>query len=212
MGLLTGLRHGYLAHRCFRGILAWRRGLLDGLWHDHPAHRCLSGIPAWQRGTSDRPLARPPCPQVPQGHPGVAKDEYCPVFGTATMPTGAPEASRRGEEPPDQRQTGLCSMQRPVILLSGLPPDLPDGFIRQPYRPSDRPALPTALPEALAAGSHGSSLPPTLPAGFVSQTFRPPDRQTFPNARPTASPPARPPRFPNARPPVRPACLTDSLT
>ena len=69
-------------------------------------------------------------------------------------------------------------MQRPVILLSGLPPDLPDGFIRQPYRPSDRPALPTALPEALAAGSHGSSLPPTLPAGFVSQTFRPPDRQT----------------------------------
>ena len=70
-------------------------------------------------------------------------------------------------------------MQRPVILLSGLPPDLPDGFIRRAYRPSDRPALPTALPEALAAGSPGSSLPPTLPTGFVSQTFRPPDRQTY---------------------------------
>ena len=84
------------------------------------------------------------------------------VFGTATLPTGASGASSRGEEPPDQRQTGLCSMQRPVILSPGLPPDLPDGFIRRAYRPSDR-----------------SSLPPTLPAGFVSQTFRPPDRQTY---------------------------------
>ena len=147
------------------------------------------------------------------------------------MPTGAPEASRRGEEPPDQRQTGLCSMQRPVILLSGLPPDLPDGFIRRAFRPSDRPALPTALPEALAAGSHGSSLPPTLPAGFVSQTFRPPDRQTYRMvsyvgltwpALPTALPEAlagrvtwviltahltdgfRQPDFPTARPPDLP--------
>ena len=89
------------------------------------------------------------------------------------MPTGASGASSRGEEPPDQRQTGLCSMQRPVILLSGLPPDLPDGFIRRAYRPSDR-----------------SSLPPTLPTGFVSQTFRPPDRQTY---RTPDRTPARPP-------------------
>ena len=99
------------------------------------------------------------------------------------MPTATSGASRRGEEPPDQRQSGLCSMQRPVILLSGLPPDLPDGFIRRAYRPSDR-----------------SSLPPTLPTGFVSQTFRPPDRQTFPNARP------------NARPAASPASLTSSPT
>ena len=97
------------------------------------------------------------------------------VFGTATMPTGASGASRRGEEPPDQRQTGLCSMQRPVILLSGLPPDLPDGFIRRAYRPSDRPALPTALPDALAGRVTwviltGWFYTPDLPAGFVPAT------------------------------------------
>ena len=121
------------------------------------------------------------------------------------MPTGASGASRRGEEPPDQRQTGLCSMQRPVILLSGLPPDLPDGFIRRAYRPSDRPALPTALPEALAGRVTwviltGWFYTPDLPAGFVpaarpasltdsltSQTDQQPHRPD----RPTASP-ARP--------------------
>ena len=66
--ILTGLRHGDLAHRCFRGILAWRNGLVSDLrhsdpthrylrdilacrnglvsdlWHSNPAHRCLSGI------------------------------------------------------------------------------------------------------------------------------------------------------------------------
>ena len=100
------------------------------------------------------------------------------------MPTATSGASRRGEEPPDQRQTGLCSMQRPVILSPGLPQDLPDGFIRRPYRPSDRPALPTALPEALAGRvtwviltahltgrfrqpDFPTSRPPDLPAGFV---------------------------------------------
>ena len=108
---------------------------------------------------------------MPTGASGASRrgeGGFWTVFGTATLPTATSGASRRGEEPPDQRQTGLCSMQRPVILLSGLPPDLPDGFIRRPYRPSDR-----------------SSLPPTLPTGFVSQTFRPPDRQTFrPSDRP----------------------------
>ena len=132
------------------------------------------------------------------------------------MPTGASGASSRGEEPPDQRQTGVCSMQRPVILLSGLPPDLPDGFIRRAYRPSDR-----------------SSLPPTLPTGFVSQTFRPPDRQTYRTpdrtpARPPdrqtyrqvsfqrpdrpASPVARPAALPAASPVARPAASPASHT
>ena len=132
-------------------------------------------------------------------------------IGTESRPTGVPEASRRGEEPPDQRQTGLCSMQRPVILLSGLPPDLPDGFIRRAYRPSDRPALPTALPEALAGRVTwviltGWFYTPALPAGFVpaaipacltDQPHRPaspasptdqPDRPATPVARPAASP------------------------
>ena len=59
------------AHRI--QVIAWRRGLQDGLWHGDHAHRYSRGIPAWQRGTSDRPLARRPCPQVLQGHPRVAK-------------------------------------------------------------------------------------------------------------------------------------------
>ena len=49
-GLLTGLRHGDLAHRYLRGILAWRRRLLDDLRHGDLAHKCSRGIPAWRRG------------------------------------------------------------------------------------------------------------------------------------------------------------------
>ena len=49
-------------------------GLLDGLWHGYPAHRCSRGILAWRRGSSFRPLARLPCPQVPNCYPrGVNK-------------------------------------------------------------------------------------------------------------------------------------------
>ena len=43
-------------------------------------------------------LAQEPYPQVPQGHPRVAKGDFWPVFGTATLPTGASETSPRGEE------------------------------------------------------------------------------------------------------------------
>ena len=32
--------------------------------------------PGVAKGASGRSLARPPCPQVPQWHPSVAKDEY----------------------------------------------------------------------------------------------------------------------------------------
>ena len=119
------------------------------------------------------------------------------------MTTSTSGASRRGEEPPEQRQTGLCSMQRPVILLSGLPPDLPDGFIRRAYRPSDRPALPTALPEALAGKvtwviltahltdgfrqpDFPTSRPPDLPDGFIRRAYRPSDRPALPTALPEA--------------------------
>ena len=52
---------------------------------------------AWRRGTSGRSSARLPCPQVLQWHPRVAKGVFWLVFGTATMPTGAPEPSPRGE-------------------------------------------------------------------------------------------------------------------
>ena len=117
------------------------------------------------------------------------------------MPTATSGASRRGEEPPDQRQTGLCSMQRPVILSPGLPPDLPDGFIRRAYRPSDRSSLPTALPEALAG---------RVTWVILTGWFYTPD---LPNASSTARPPDLPDGF--IRQPHRaatPACLTDSLT
>ena len=148
------------------------------------------------------------------------------VFGTATLPTGASGASSRGEEPPDQRQTGLCSMQRPVILSPGLPPDLPDGFIRLPYRPSDRPTLPTALPEALAGRvtwviltahltdgfrqpDFPTSRPPDLPDGFIRRAYRPSDRSSLPPTLPAGfvSQTFRPPdrqTFSNARPAARP--------
>ena len=45
-GLLTGLWHGYPAHRSLGGILAWQRGLLTGLWHGDPAYKYLRAIPA----------------------------------------------------------------------------------------------------------------------------------------------------------------------
>ena len=49
-------------------------GLLAGLRHGYPAHRCSRGILAWRRGSSFRPLARLPCPQVPNCYPrGVYK-------------------------------------------------------------------------------------------------------------------------------------------
>ena len=47
--------------------------------------------------SSDRSSARPPRPQVAQGHPRVAKGVFWPVFGTATLPTDASVASSRGE-------------------------------------------------------------------------------------------------------------------
>ena len=36
----------------------------------------LQRHPGVAKGASDRSLARRPCPQVPQWHPSVAKDEY----------------------------------------------------------------------------------------------------------------------------------------
>ncbi len=47
---LVGLRHGDPAHRCLRGMPAWRSGHLSTLRHGNPIHKCFSGIPAWRRG------------------------------------------------------------------------------------------------------------------------------------------------------------------
>ena len=62
-----------------------------------PCPQVLQCHPRVAKGSSDRSSARRPCLQVPQGHPRVAKGGFWTVFGTATPPTGAPEASRRGE-------------------------------------------------------------------------------------------------------------------
>ena len=113
-------------------VISWQSVPLASLRHGDLAHRCSRGITAWRRGASGRSLARRPCPQVHQGHPrvakhhltdlrmvpfrctsrssarrvgpqvlqrhhGVAKRGFWTVFGTAALPTGAPEASRRGK-------------------------------------------------------------------------------------------------------------------
>ena len=69
---------------------ASRRGegvLLAGLRHGDLAHRCSRGITAWRRGASGRSLARLPLPQALQRHPRVAKGVLFPPFSTATLPT-----------------------------------------------------------------------------------------------------------------------------
>ncbi len=101
-------------------------GLLTGLRHEDHAHRYSSGIPACRRGSSGRSLARGPCPQVLQWHPGVAKGSsgrsrsghlsmIMPVFGTATMPTGTSGASSRGEASFNRSRTGLFPMILPTL-------------------------------------------------------------------------------------------------
>ena len=213
-GLLTGLWHGYLAHRYLSGIPAWRRGLLTGLWHGHHAHRYLSGIPAWQRTNTDRPSARIPCPQVLQRHHVVAKG----ASGRSLARPPCPQVLRR--HPGVAKGASGRSLARPPcpqvpqwhpsVAKSHLSKDKPVSarckdqlsYCRA-YRQTCRMVSYVGLTDRQTgltyrqpylklspAGSLGSSLPPTLPAGFVSHTFRPPDRQTFPNARPNARPPA----------------------
>ncbi len=83
-GHLSTLWHGDPQQNHFWGRVAWQdclepvlnRSLADasaGFRHGIPGARPLGGIPAWQRGFSDRSLAQPPCPQVPQWHPRVAR-------------------------------------------------------------------------------------------------------------------------------------------
>ena len=44
----VGLRHGDLAHRCFRAISAWRSSHLSALRHGDPVYRHLRAISTWQ--------------------------------------------------------------------------------------------------------------------------------------------------------------------
>ena len=69
--LLPRTREAGGSHRI--QVISCLRVLLTGLRHDDPTYRYLRDILAWRRGTSDRSPARRPYPQVPQGHPRVAK-------------------------------------------------------------------------------------------------------------------------------------------
>ena len=72
-GLLTGLRHGDLAHRYLSGIIAWQRGHLSAFWHGDSSQKYFRGIPVWRRGASDLP------------------------FGTGTLNRTTSEMALRGE-------------------------------------------------------------------------------------------------------------------
>ena len=178
-GLLTGLRHGDLAHRCFRGIPAWRRGLLDGLWHGHHAHSYLRGIPAWRRTNTDRPLARRPCPQMLQWHHGVAKGASGRSLARPPCPQvlqghlRVAKSHLTKDKPVSARCKDRLSYRRAYRQTCRMVSYV--GLTdRQTGLPYRQPYL-----KLSPTGSLGSSLPPTLPTGFVSQTFRPPDRQTY---------------------------------
>ena len=77
---------------------------LQGLWSSlrpglarHPRLQLVLRQGRVAKRASIGTLAQEPYPQVPQGHPRVAKGDFWPVFGTATLPTGASETSPRGE-------------------------------------------------------------------------------------------------------------------
>ena len=77
---------------------------LQGLWSSlrpglarHPRLQIVLRQGRVAKRASIGTLAQEPYPQVPQGHPRVAKGDFWPVFGTATLPTGASETSPRGE-------------------------------------------------------------------------------------------------------------------
>ena len=171
-----------------------------------PCPQMLQGHPRVAKGASGRSLARPPCPQLPQGHPGVAKSHL-----TKDKPVSArckDQLSYRRAYCQTcrmvsyacltDRQTGL-SYRQPYLKLSpagshgsSLPPTLPTGLVSQTYRPSDRPTLPTALPEALAGRVTwviltGWFYTPDLPAGFVPAA-RPASLTSSPTGSLTSSP------------------------
>ena len=82
------------------------------------------------KGASDRSSARRPCPQVLQRHHGVAKGGFWTVFGTATPPIGAPEASSRGEASPNRSQNGPFPMHQSVFGTESRPTGAPEASRR----------------------------------------------------------------------------------
>ena len=83
----------------------------------HMAYRSRSIIDAPADAPPDT-LARPPCPQVSQWHPRVAKGSSNRHFGTDTLPTDISVASRRGK---GGLLSGLWHGHPAHKYLSGIP-------------------------------------------------------------------------------------------
>ena len=106
-GVITGLRYGDLAYRCFRAISAWRSSHLSALRHGDPAHRYFRGISAWR--TITQPISKRflssvitglrHVDQLTEGSEAAPRGETVihRPFGTATLPTDASVASSRGK-------------------------------------------------------------------------------------------------------------------
>ena len=101
----TGFRHIQPSHnRSSIGI----RLIYDRSSARRPCPQASQGHPRVVKVTSGRSSARRPYPQVPQGIPTCRTIQQSlsnrpqtgprPVFDTATLPTGTPEPSPRGEE------------------------------------------------------------------------------------------------------------------
>ena len=205
-GLLAGLRHGDPAPEVSRGIPAWRRETSDWSSARRPCPQVLQRHHGVAKGASDRSLARPPCPQLPQGHPGVAKSHLTkdkPVSARCKDRLSYRRAYRQtcrmvSYVGLSDHQTGLPYRQ-PYLKLSpagshgsSLPPTLPAALpvVRPtasqtglPYRP----ALPAALPEALAGRVTwviltGWFYTPDLPN--ASSTARPASLTSSPTGQP----------------------------
>ncbi len=89
---------------------------------DAPARPPCPQISQWYprvaKGSSKRPLARTPCPQVSQWHLRVAKGSSNRHSGTATLPTGTSVAFPRGE---GGLLSGLWHGHLAHKYLSGIP-------------------------------------------------------------------------------------------
>ena len=60
----------------------------------------------------------------------MAKGVLFPPFGTATLPTGAPEQSPRDERPADRSKNGNVPMLLPVFGTATLPTGISEPSLR----------------------------------------------------------------------------------
>ena len=150
-------------------------------------------MPQWHpgvaKGASDRPLARRPCPQMLQGHPRVAKGASGRSLARPPcpqLPQGHPRVAKSHltkDKPVSARCKDRLSYRRAYRQTYRMVSYV--GLTdRQTGHPYRQPYL-----KLSPARSHGSS----LPDGFIRQTYRQvsfqrPDRPASPVARPAASP------------------------